>query len=167
MPIYKVFKCEGGSPDKLECQVSTDAELDHNSLKLKSIQDLAARQRYLADTLETIKRVSSLLQAEYDAIRLGILPEKMDEEDISNITIVGVGRVTIQPDLYFSIPATLREEAYNWLRDHNHGDLIQETVNSSSGKAWAKEMIKKGENLPEDLFKVTPFSRAQITKEKK
>ena len=166
MPVYKVFKCEGGSPDQLSIITSTDTELDHNSLKKLSIQELSRKQRGLGESLELLKKISAKIQAEYDAIRLGILPEKMDEEDITNVTVAGVGRVTVQSDIYFSIPAPTKEDAYDWLRDHGHGDLIQETVNSSSGKAWAKEMLKKGEPLPEELFKVTPFSRAQITKEK-
>ena len=131
-----------------------------------SIQQLAAAQRELSDNIDTLKQLSTHLQKQYDTIRLVVLPEKMDEEDITNITVTGVGRVTIQSDIYFSIPTEHKDETYDWLRDHGHGDLIQETVNSSSGKAWAKEMIKKGQELPPDLFKVTPFSRAQITKVK-
>lgn len=167
MPNYKIFKSEAGAADLLEHQISTDVELDQDSLKKLTVQELAARQRYLGETLELLKRLSSTINAEYDAIRLGILPDKMDEEDITNITVSGVGRITVQSDIYFLIPAPFREDAYEWLRKNGHGDLIQETVNSSSGKAWAKEMFKKGELPPEDLFKVTPFSRSQITKEKK
>ncbi len=166
MPNYKIFKSESGAPDLLMRQISTDQEVDLDSLKKMTIQELSARQRELSETLDLIKRLSAITNAEYDAIRLSVLPEKMDEEDITNITIAGVGRVTVQSDIYFSIPAGSRDEAYEWLRKNGHGDLIQETVNSSSGKAWAKELLKKGTLPPEELFKVTPFSRAQITKEK-
>lgn len=141
-----------------------EQEVNYDALKKDTIQTLAAKQRELSEQLDILKTISSHIQKEYDAIRLNVLPEKMDNEDVSNVTIVGVGRVTVLGDIYFSIPAESREDTYNWLRKNGHGDLIQETVNSSSGKSWAKEMIKKGLPLPQDLFKITPFSRAQITK---
>lgn len=148
----------------LAFHVDSEKEIDIEVMKRQSIQDLAARQRQIQEQLEIFKLVTTALNRELDTIRLNILPEKMDEEDITNITIAGVGRVVVQSDIYFSIPADSKPDAYDWLRDHGHGDLIQETVNASSGKAWAKEMFKKGEILPESLFKVVPFSRAQITR---
>jgi len=144
--------------------VETGVDIDFLGMKTWTIQELATRQRSIQDQLDTIKAISTRLQKEFDTIRLNILPEKMDEEDITNVTVTGVGRVVVQSDLYFSIPADRKEDAYHWLKANGHADLVQETVNSSSGKAWAKEMFKKGRPLPEDLFKVSPFSRAQITK---
>ena len=135
-----------------------------DEFKLLSIPDLVKRMAETKEALDAAKEVESEHQAVFDILRLMVLPEKMDEEDVSTMTVAGVGRVSIQSDIYFSIPAALREEAFDWLRDHGHGDIIQETVNSSTGKAWAKEAIKKGEVLPEDLFKVTPFSRVQLTR---
>jgi hypothetical protein len=164
--IYELIETDYEGKHSKKLEMDTEEQLDHDGLRLLSVQTLASRQRGLQDKLELLKSISTTLQKEYDTIRLNILPEKMDEDDITTITLAGVGRVTIQSDLYFSIPADRREEAYHWLTDNGHGDLIQETVNSSSGKAWAKEMLKKGQTLPEDLFKVSPFSRAQITKVK-
>lgn len=150
--------------DKVLATVNTEVAPSLEELNKLTVQQLAAKQRKLSEQIDTLKNLSAHLQKQYDGIRLVVLPEKMDEEGITNITVDGVGRVSIQSDIYFSIPAPTKEEAYEWLKDNGHGDLIQETVNSSSGKAWAKEMIKKGLSLPEALFKVTPFSRSQITK---
>ena len=116
--------------------------------------------------LEAAKKVKTEWQKKYDAIRLNILPERLEEEDTSTVTVRGAGRVALQSDLYFSIPADSREEAFRWLRENGHGDIIKPTVNSSTGKAFAKECIKSGIQLPEDLFKVTPYTRAQLTEVK-
>jgi len=161
MPNYQVLDITN------KCTVSdveTGVDIDFLGMKLWTIQQLATRQRAIQEQLDVIKTITTGLQKELDTIRLNILPEKMDEEDITNITVTGVGRVVVQSDIYFSIPADSKEDAYEWLKTNGHADLVQETVNSSSGKAWAKEMFKKGQVLPENLFKVTPFSRAQITK---
>lgn len=134
-----------------------------DTFKKMSTPDLVKEMVLTKGRLETIKESQSRLQEIFDTLRLMVLPEKMDEEGISTITVAGVGRATLQSDIYFSIPATTKDDAYQWLRDNGHGDIIQETVNSSTGKSWAKEMLKGGKILPENLFKVSPFSRAQVT----
>jgi hypothetical protein len=113
--------------------------------------------------LDQLKEKSTSLQKEYDALRLNIIPEKMDEQDITNITIEGVGRLGLTSDVYASIDD--QEKAFTWLRENRRGDIIKETINSSSLKATIKEIIKNGrEIIPPGLFKITPFTRASITK---
>jgi hypothetical protein len=114
--------------------------------------------------LDEVKAQKTDLQKLYDLLRLRLLPERMDAEDVSTLTVDGAGRVSLQSDLYFSIPADRREEAYKWLRENGAGDIIRPTVNAGTGKAWAKEMLLNGKQLPEGLFKVTPYTRAIITK---
>jgi hypothetical protein len=135
--------------------------------KLKQLRSLSMAS--LVETMDKVKSeydqlkaASSELAIELDMIRLTVLPEKMDEDDISTVTITGVGRVTLQGDIYFGIID--KEEAFKWLRKHGHGDIIQETINSSIGKAFAKELMRNGETVPDTCFKVTPFTRAQLTR---
>jgi len=115
--------------------------------------------------LDQLKERTSYLNKRFDALRLNALPEMMDEQDVSTITVdtpYGKKRISLMGDVYFSILAANKESAYNWLRDNGHEDLVIETVNASSGKAWAKEMIKQGEEIPE-IIKATPYTRAQLT----
>ena len=149
--------------------MSTTIEEYADSLKQASLQELITEQAKIRAELDAIKEIKSGLEKKHDLLRLNLVPSKMDEKDTTNITIetpIGKFRTTLQGDLYFSIPASSREETYEWLRENGHGDLIKETVNASSGKAWAKECMKQGIALPEDKFKVTPFTRAQLTKVK-
>lgn len=135
------------------------------SMKSRSLPEVIETMAEIRDELDDLKDKKSKLEKMFDALRLNALPEMMDEQDVSTITVetqFGKKRISLQGDIYFSILAANREPAYEWLRDHGHGDLIKETVNSSSGKAWAKEMIKQGEQLP-DIFKATPYTRAQLT----
>lgn len=131
-------------------------------LRTLPITSLIEEMDKVKEEYDRIKAASSELAIKLDMIRLTVLPEKMDEEDISTITVKGVGRVSLQGDIYFSISD--KEEAFKWLREHGHGDIIQETVNSSTGKAFAKELMRKGEAVPDTCFKVTPFTRAQLTR---
>jgi hypothetical protein len=42
--------------------------------------------------------------------------------------------------------------------------MIQETYNSSSLKALLRRMLAEGVDIPDDIFNVTPFTRASIVK---
>lgn len=129
----------------------------------------AVRMRQLALIDEAMKKVKKITDDEYDRLRLKVLPEIMMEDGIKTTVFEGVGRVQLGGDIYASIPADKREEAYKWLREKGDGDLIQETVNSSTLKAYCKEKMQtlaaNGEELP-DCFKVQPYSRVSIVKVK-
>lgn len=92
------------------------------------------------------------------------LVELMEELGLEKARIEGIGSIRLDSDVYASISAGMKHPAMNWLVENKFGDLIQETVNSSTLRAWVKEQLKKGTYLPEDLFKVTPFQIVRITK---
>jgi len=104
------------------------------------------------------------LNKAYDKMRLEEIPNLMDDEGIEKVSVEGVGTLYLTSDVYASIPAPSRDGAFEWLRDHGYGDLVKETVNSSTLKAFVKGVFERGENLPEEMFKVTPFTRASIRK---
>jgi len=134
-------------------------------LKTRPLAEVIEIMAQVRAELDTLKEKKSKLEKQFDAIRLNALPELMDEQDISTITVetaYGKKRISLTGDIYFGILKDNREAAYEWLRKNGHEDLIQETVNSSSGKAWAKEMVKQGVELP-DIFKATPYTRATLT----
>lgn len=126
--------------------------------------DLAKLFVQLKGAHGTIKESSTNLGKVFDSLRLTKIPEKMDEQGISGAKFEGLGRLTLTSDVHASIKAGMKPQAQEWLDDHGHSDLVQETVNSSSLKALAKVYIKQGENLPEEFFNVSPITRANITK---
>ena len=138
----------------------------------------ALEQKYAGMDLETViksmkaigedkdaaEEVLKDINKEYDYLRLSLIPKLFDDRGIANMRLTDIGRVSLTSDIYASIPAGKRDEAYLWLSDTGHGDLVSNTVNPSTLKAFLKQMLLKGEEIPEDLFKVTPFTRASITK---
>lgn len=122
--------------------------------KMKEVSAIKEKQE---DKLKNIN-------AAYDVLRLELIPAKMEEEGIERLSVAGIGRVSLTGDMYVSTRKDHIEEFYGWLRDSGLGDLIQETVNSSTLKAFVKKRIQAGEPVPEDFVKVTPFTRASITK---
>ena len=112
---------------------------------------------------ENLEEYLSKAQAEFDLLRLELIPAKMEADGIEGIRYEDIGRVSLAADMYAQI---LDKVALcDWLRDNNLEDLIQPNVSSSALKAVIKARIKKGEDTPpEDVVKITPFVRASITR---
>lgn len=125
----------------------------------------------LTDLIEEMDRVRARmdemdlewkpLQKRYDELRLGEIPAEMAAEDVTSIK-GGFGRCTLQSDLHVSAPNKVK--LHSWLEDTGNGDLIIPTVNAQTLKAFCKEQMKAGSELPADVLNVTPFSRAVIYK---
>jgi hypothetical protein len=124
---------------------------------IRAMAELRARK-------DALEEQSKAIGAEYDYLRLEYVPERMEQEGIQNMKVDGVGKVSLRGDLYVSVLADNRDAFHEWLRETGRGDLIRDTVNASTLKAAAKDWIRSGEELPESLIKVTPYTQAVITK---
>lgn len=129
-----------------------------------NMNELATHFVSLKDQLKDAKEVTSGIQAEFDLLRKGVLPEKMEDFGFDSVNVAGIGRVSLRAELYASILADQKEAAFAWLSEHGHGALIKDTVNPSSLKAFIKEQMQLGEQFPEEIFSVTPYMMATITK---
>jgi hypothetical protein len=140
--------------------------------KYAGLSYAALGQIFLAQK-EAIKQLADekkALQAEHDFLRLTVIVEKMDEDEMSSINIKGVGRLGVTADAYVTVLAEHRDEFYDWLRENGHGGLIKPYAQPSTVKAFAKDLFMRdaqgedGCELPEELISVEPFMRASVTK---
>ena len=129
-------------------------------LELAQLADLMQRAGAVLDELSEKKTAA---QRVYDGLRLAVIPEVMDAAQLKSANGEGVGRVTLTADAFVWCPAGTRQQLQSWLLENGFGDLIEETVNASTLKAWAVRRYKNGEDVPE-FVKITPFTRASITK---
>ena len=130
-------------------------------MELKTLVEEFSRLKTSKDELEEKlteinKRIEILARQE--------IPNAMDEAGIQNINFEGIGRISLRGDVFASIAADNKEAAYEWLEATGRGSLIKPTVNSSTLKAAIKAWILEGEQIPEDLFKVTPYTQATLTR---
>lgn len=133
-------------------------------LNQKSVVDIVKIQYAVGEALEAADRLKKELQKCFDFIRYVATPEAMDKAEIENIRVEGVGTVYLTSDYNVSIVKDQKEVAYDWLTENGHEDAIIETVNSSTLKSIIKKHLAAGEELPEGVFNVNPFTRAQIKK---
>ena len=113
---------------------------------------------------EEIEEKLKQINQHYDYLRYTLLPQRFDDEGLQNMKIDGVGRVSLSSGLYASIKTDMKGRAYEYLADTGHGDIVTITINAQTLAATIKSMIQKGEDVPEELFTVTPWTRASITK---
>lgn len=136
----------------------------YDKLKGMSVVEVARIQKTVSDVLDKADRLKKDLQKCYDAIRYTVSPEVMEKAEVETIRIDGVGTMYLTSDYNISIAKDKKEEAYDWLTENGHEDVIIETVNSSSLKSIIKGHLKAGDTLPEGIFNINPFTRAQIKK---
>lgn len=132
--------------------------------KGKPLREQVARMHDLQKTKAAYEEELKEVNLELDVLRMGTIPEKMEDEGVERISFEGIGRVSLTADMFVATPAAKKGELYKWLDDHGFSDLIQSTVNASTLKAWVKGRMKAGEQFPEECIRVTPFTRATITK---
>ena len=113
---------------------------------------------------EYVDMLSKHINAEYDVLRLELIPTTMEEKGIENMKIEEIGRVGLTGDMYVSVKAGCHDQFFAWLKKNKLGDLIQSTINPSTLKSFVRTRMAANKKVPSDLLNVTPYTRASITK---
>lgn len=116
----------------------------------------------LRELYETADEIKKHYGKAFDWLRVTYIPNRMDDLGATSIKLDGLGRLGLTDDL--RVKTIDREAAFRWLEDQGLGDLITETINASTLKATLRRMMKKGEEVPDSLFELAPFTRANLTK---
>jgi hypothetical protein len=133
----------------------TVATHDHIAV-IKHFVQVRAAVEQIKEAREALDQMEQVLSREQ-------VPEVMREHGIKTITVEGVGRVSLSNR--WSCSMLDKEAGMDWLRGTGNESLIQETVNSSTLAAFAKNMTEtEGKELPADLFKTSVMTFTSITK---
>lgn len=144
--------------------MSTDQVNEFAQYDALTVVELVTAMHKIQQNKEALETQLKEVNRHFDYLRITKIPTTMEDEGVNKITVTGIGRVSLTADMHVSIKAEQKESFYEWLRDNGRTDLIQENVNASTLKAAVKTMFKNGEEVPEHLLNVSPFTRASITK---
>lgn len=135
---------------------------DYSELTLReTIEKLAESRAYLDKLVELGKAA----QNHYDHLSIRVVPDKMEDEGVSVLTLPGIGRVNCRADLRVNTIKGFRASLFDWMRDNGHEDMVTDTINSSTLKAFLKEQMAEGNDVPpEEYLSIHPYTRAVITK---
>lgn len=122
---------------------------------------------FLNDTKDQIRGLESqlkALKADMEDVQINVLPTKMQADGMSNVTIAGVGRLSNNPQFRVSVKAEHKFDMQDWLKSNGFEAMIQETLNSSTLKAWTKEQLEQGNEIPTDYLNLHSFDMITLTK---
>ncbi len=104
-----------------------------NEDELSTIAELAEQQVDLEQRIKDAERNVQDLKAAYLQMRTESLPEAMKQVGLSEFTLSNGAKISVKDDLNCNIKAANKNPAYEWLREHGHGDIIKNDVLFSFG----------------------------------
>ena len=122
-------------PDKLDKLRSDD--LDGVS---RLAQEAADLEQEIANVEQKLKDKKKALYKITDER----LPEALEEMNLQKFTLTDGSEISVKPIYAASIPKDRRDEAFQWLRDHEFGDLVKNNVTVTFGRGeddTAKDFI--------------------------
>lgn len=107
--------------------------------------------------------VKSPLEKTFDTLRFAIVPARMEAENITAVTVEGIGRCNSIADV--QVKTLDKGQLFEWLKENEFEDLITENVNAQTLAAFIRGRVKEGKPIPSnEIVDVTPIQRAQITR---
>jgi hypothetical protein len=115
-----------------------------------------------------MKQAAAAAWDEVTLITRQIIPNRMDADQIQNITVIlpdGTKKQLLCIDqVSVKTPAENKPALWEWLKDHEAAELITETVNSSSLAGYVREQMRQGEPWPSDICEVSAYTTASLRK---
>jgi hypothetical protein len=131
----------------------------------QSVQKLAAAMAGVKRRLDELEADKKELTKTYDEIRKTLLPDALAKAGMTSFALSTGEKVHLRNEVQVSVLKDDRARFHFWLRDNGHASLIQEQVNPQTLKAWGREQIENGVELPA-FMKVYKEPVAVVTKGK-
>ena len=116
-------------------------DLKQDAGDLKNLQDddlsglskLIQRQMQLDTMIEDMDQAAKELKRERDILSQETIPTKMQELGINETTMKDGSKVTVKEGFHCRIPKAREDEALQYLKDNDLGDIIKNQVATSFG----------------------------------
>ena len=163
--------------------------------EVKSISDKCNELKGLHKQIEDKEEEISELKKKAKEYEERIIPDMMHEAGVQKLELKDGSKVEVKPFYAAKIPESRNDEAFSWLRDNGHGDMIKNilTANIDKGKdnqvselikicddlgfaytqkqkvepmtlkAFVKEQVEEGKQVPFDMFGVYIANKTKIT----
>tara|TARA_R110002020_G_scaffold6647_1_gene28173 strand:- start:860 stop:1405 length:546 start_codon:yes stop_codon:yes gene_type:complete len=131
----------------LEAESIVNIDMAMSSDITDSCKKLLETQKQILKTEEELKKLKEV----EDTLSEQTIPNLMHQAGVELIKLEGGISVEVKPSYKARIPASRTEEAFNWLRENGHGDLIKNQVTMEFGmrqdneaKSIVEELKNKG-----------------------
>lgn len=106
-------------------EAARDAVVVPRDEQLATVAFLARRQREMETTVANLENALKNAKADLRNVAEHELPEAMQALGISEFKLTDGSKVKVAPFFGLSIPEGREEEAYQWLEEHEHGDIVK------------------------------------------
>lgn len=117
---------------------------------------------------DEMKAAASVAWGEVCLITRQIIPNRMDADNIQNITVIlpdgSKKKLLLLDKVSVKTPPENKAALWDWLREHGAAELISETVNSSSLAGYVTEQMRQGEDYPRDICEISTYTTASLRK---
>ena len=179
--------------ENLDIEKFSNIELSKDDVK--SISDKCNELKNLHKEIEDKDKEISELKKKAKEYEERTIPDMMQEAGVSKLELADGTKVEVKPFYAAKIPESRNDEAFGWLRDNGHGDMIKNVLTANIDKAqdnqvselvriceqlgfaytqkqkvepmtlkaFVKEQVEKGEQVPFDMFGVYIANKTKIT----
>lgn len=152
---------------------------------LDNLRALSQRMIHLKEEETRLNNELSGIKEQINKLELELIPDTFDSLGIDEIKLSNGMKLKVSQMYVANISKTRLEEAHQWLRDHDAGDLIKtqlildanlegvlkkleiefgrdEKVHNQTLRKFVREKLEAGEEIPHDLFGVHTLKRAEL-----
>ncbi len=173
-----------------------DVKPEVSEISLKTLTDKANKMVELEQLVEEKQASLKSTQKELKTLSEEDIPALLSEVGLSEITLTNGKKISTSAYYYGRITEHNRQEAFEWLQDNGHGDIIKNVVSVSFGrdedvnaekllsnlqdngyttngkkwvepmtlKAFIREQVEGGNDLPLETFNVYVGQKTRIIK---
>tara|TARA_R110001583_G_scaffold58134_2_gene173528 strand:- start:2822 stop:3355 length:534 start_codon:yes stop_codon:yes gene_type:complete len=173
-----------------------DIKTEVSEVSLKTLTEKATQMLNLEELVEEKQASLKATQKELKALAEEEIPALLSEVGLSEITLSNGAKISTNAYYFARITEHNRDEAFTWLQNNGHGDIIKNTVSVSfgrdedvnaeklltnlqddgfttSGKKWVepmtlkafvREQVESGNDLPLETFNVYIGQKTRIIK---
>ena len=110
----------------------------------------------LADRLKQLKNQKKVLEGELKSNNAEMeavgdeLSQAMLDEEMANFVRSGQ-MFYLTTKLYANADKDRKQELFQWLKQNDYGDMVQESVNANTLAAFVRELLDERDKLPAEL----------------
>ena len=173
-----------------------DVNVEVSEVSLKTLTDKANEIAKLEEEVEEKQASLKRSQKELKVLSEEEIPALLSEVGLSEITLTNGKKISTNAYYYGRITEHNQQEAFTWLQDNGHGDIIKNVISvsfgrdedvnaekllsnlqdngySTNGKKWVepmtlkafiREQVESGNDLPLETFNVYVGQKTRIIK---
>ena len=141
-------------------------EHDGSNLQTGKLEDACRYFFLVTESYLDLDEVRKEISMQLSLLSRDVIPAIMEERKVRNLTLDDIQRQFVK-SVRVTASMVDKDQAFDWLRANGKGEMITQTVNSSSLSAFANQYLEEHQKDLPDCFKLSTMTLTQIRKKDK